>query len=236
MDLSIKTTARIAGFLYLIIIAAGMFSVLFVRDQLIISGDPVATAKQLMNHEGLWRAGIVSDLIMHLCDIPVMLVVYLLLRPINRHIALLALLFNLIQTAVLVANKLNLVAALLPLTGQSYLKALDPQILYTQSYLAIRLHDIGFGIGLLFFGATCIVNGFLIQRSGYLPKAIGILLQLAGVCYLVSNFKLILAPNAASQLWIWLMVPCFIAELSFALWLLFKGVNVDKWKLKQAIQ
>jgi hypothetical protein len=231
MDHSIKTTARIAGILYLVIIIAGMFSVLFVRDQLIVSRDPAATAHQIISHEGLWRAGIASDLVMHLCDIPVMLIIYVLLRPVNRRLALLALLFNVIQTAVLAANKLNLIAALLPLSGSAYLKTIDPQILYTQSYLAIRLHDIGFGVGLLFFGMTLLVNGYLVRKSGYLPRIIGILLQIAGLCYIASNFGLLLAPRVIAPLSLWLMLPCFLAELSFALWLLIKGVNEEKWKL-----
>lgn len=229
-DISIKNTARVAGLLYLVIIIAGMFSVLFVRDQLIIAGDPAATAHQIIGHESLWRAGIAGDLVMHLCDIPVMLIIYVLLRQVSRRLALLALLFNIIQTAVLAANKLNLIVALLPLSNQAYLKAIDPQILYTQSYLAIRLHDIGFGVGLLFFGMTLLVNGYLIRKSGYLPKVIGILLQLAGLCYLASNFGLIIAPQVFAPLSIWLMLPCFLAELSFALWLLIKGVNEEKWK------
>ncbi|MES2378424.1 MAG: DUF4386 domain-containing protein [Bacteroidota bacterium] len=233
-DISIKTTTRTAGLLYLLIIVAGMFSVLFVRDRLIIAGDPAATAHQIIGHGSLWRAGIASDLVMHLCDIPVMLIIYVLLRPVSRRIALLALLFNVVQTAVLAANKLNLVAALLPLSGGAYLKTVDPQILYTLSYLAIRLHDIGFGVGLLFFGMTLLANGYLIRKSGYLPKVIGTLLQIAGGCYLISNFTLLLAPQAAAQIGLWLMLPCFLAELTFALWLLFKGVNEAEWKLKEA--
>jgi len=229
-DISIKNTARTAGLLYLVIIAAGMFGVLFVRGRLIVAGDPAATAHQIAGHESLWRAGIAGDLVMHLCDIPVMLIIYVLLRPAGRRLALLALLFNIVQTAVLAANKLNLVAALLPLSNQAYLKAVDPQILYTQSYLAIRLHDIGFGAGLLFFGMTLLVNGYLIRKSTYLPKVIGTLLQVAGFSYLAANFGLLLAPQFFAPLSVWLMLPCFLAELSFALWLVFKGVNEEKWK------
>jgi hypothetical protein len=210
-----KVYARNAGLLYLLIILAGLFSVVFVRDKLIVSGDAAATAHNVAAHETLWRVGIVSDLLMHLCDIPVMLVVYVLLRPVNRNIALLGLLFNLVQTAVLVANKLHLITALL---------ATDPP----QIYNAIRLHDMGFGVGLLFFGCTLLVNGYLVIRSGYLPRWIGVLLQLAGACYLVSNVTLLLAPALANRLFI-LMLPCLIAELSFCLWLIFKGVDLERF-------
>ncbi len=227
--ISPKLYARNAGLLYLLIIVVGMFAVIFVRDKLIVSGDPAATAGNLVAHQLLWRAGIAADLVMHLCDIPVMLVIFVLLRPVDKNIALLALLFNLIQTAVLVANKLNLVAALLPLGNAAYLKALPPAQADAQIYLSLKLHDIGFGIGLIFFGFTCLVNGYLIFRSGYFPKVIGILLQIAGVCYIVNNFMLLLVPEIAAKLFPASMLPCFIAELAFCLWLIFNGVDINIW-------
>jgi hypothetical protein len=229
MTNNIQRSARVAGIFYLVIIIVGMFSVLFVRDQLIVSGDPAATAHHIMGSEFRWRTGIAADLLMHLCDVPVMLVVFILLRRVNKNLALLALLFNLLQTAVLVANKLNLIAALLPLGQAEYLKAFTPDQLYAQAYLAIKLHDIGFGVGLLFFGCTCLINGYLIFRSGFLPKTIGVLIQVAGGCYLVSNFTLLLAPDLAHQTFVPLMLPCLIAELSFCLWLIFKGVDQQQW-------
>jgi hypothetical protein len=229
---SIKKTARIGGILYLILILVGMFAVLFVRDNLIVSADPTATANNIMASQFLWRTGIVADLIMHVLDIPIMLVIYTLLKPVNKNLALLALLFNLIQTGVLVANKLNLVAALLPLESVDYLKAVEPYRLHAQVYLSLKLHDIGFGIGLIFFGFTCLVNGYLIFRSGYLPKAIGVLIQIAGLCYLTNSFGLLLVPKFANIIFPAIMMPCFVAELSFCLWLIVKGVNVTRWEEK----
>jgi hypothetical protein len=221
--------ARIGGILYLILIFVGMFAEIFVRDKLIVAGDPTATANNIVASQLLWRLGIAADLIMHLCDIPVMLIIYVLLRPVNNNIALLALLFNLVQTAVLVANKLNLVAALLQLESVDYLKAVDPFQLRTQMYLSLKLHDIGFGIGLVFFGFTCVVNGYLIFRSGYLPKTLGVLIQIAGLCYLANSFVLLLAPGFASKIFPAILAPAFLGELSFCLWLIVKGVNVPKW-------
>ncbi|HEU4790085.1 MAG TPA: DUF4386 domain-containing protein, partial [Flavobacterium sp.] len=104
--------ARIAGIAYLIIIIAGIFGELLVRNKLIVYGDATATANNIINSDFLWRSGISGDLIMHICDLPVMVILYYLLRPVNRKLALLNLSFNLIQTAVLVVNKLNLMAAL----------------------------------------------------------------------------------------------------------------------------
>lgn len=233
MKKSINTTARIGGIFYLILILAGMFAVLIVRDKLVVSGNAVATYNNIMGAQSLWRSGIVADLIMHVLDIPIMLIIYILLKPVNKNIALLALLFNLIQTAVLVANKLNLIAALLPLESANYLKDIDPNQLQAQVYLSIKLHDIGFGVGLIFFGFTCLANGYLIFRSGYLPKALGVLMQIAGACYLANNFTLLLSPKTAAGLFPAIMIPCLVAELSFCLWLICKGVNTAKWKEKE---
>ncbi|MBI1807157.1 MAG: DUF4386 domain-containing protein [Ignavibacteria bacterium] len=161
---------------------------------------------------------------------PLMLIFYVLLRPVNKNLALLAVLFNLVQTAVLVANKLNLLQALFLLGNADYLKALEPHQLHALAYLPLKLHDYGFGIGLIFFGFTCLVEGHLIFRSGYLPKTIGVLMQIAGLCYLTNSFALLLAPTFADMIFPAILVPAFIGELSLCLWLLVKGVNVSKWE------
>src|SRR6478735_2600623 len=166
MRISINKLARIGGIFYLIIIAAGIYGEMFVRSKLVVSGDPAATANNIISSQSLWRTGIAADLLMHICDLPLMLIFYLLLKPVNKNLALLAMLFNLIQTAVLVTNKLNLVVALFPLSDTAYLKSFDPQQLYTLAYLSIKSHGYGFGIGLIFFGFTCLIAGYLIFKSG----------------------------------------------------------------------
>ena len=219
--------ARIAGILYLLIIVAGIFGELMVRSKLIVYGDANATANNIMNSELLWRMGISADLVMQICDLPVMIILYYLLKPVSKKLALLNLSFNLIQTAVLVANKLNLLAALFFLGDAEYLKSFNPEQLHTLSYLSIKLHDFGFGIGLIFFGFVCLIEGYLLFKSNYFPKTIGVLMSIAGICYLANSFALIIAPQLSS---IALLMPCLIAELSFSLWLIFKGVNLPIWK------
>ena len=229
MKNSINQTARIGGVLYLVLIVVGLFSVLIIKDRFIVSGDVTATANHIIRSQFLWRMALVADLIMHVLDIPIMLIIYLLLKPVNKNLALLALLFTLIQTAVLVANNLNLYAALIPLEDKEYLKNLDQNALHVQAYLSLKLNDIGFKVGLIFFGCACLINGYLIFKSGYLPKLIGVLIQVAGLCYLINSLLGLLEPAAAKILFI---IPCLVAELSFCLWLIVKGVNVDKWQQK----
>nr|MBU3859707.1 DUF4386 domain-containing protein [Flavobacterium sp. MC2016-06] len=219
--------ARTAGILYLIIIIAGVFGELFVRNKLIVYGNAEATANHIMHSEFLWRFGITADLVMHLCDLPVMIILYYLFRPVSKKLALLNLSFNLIQTAVLVLNKLNLLVALFFLGDSEYLKSFSPEQLHSLSYMAIKVHDFGFGIGLLFFGFVCLFEGYLIFKSNYIPKAFGVLMSIAGLCYISNTLALLLAPQLSS---IALLMPCFIAELSLSLWLIFKGVKITEWK------
>ncbi|MFA6087295.1 DUF4386 domain-containing protein [Mucilaginibacter sp.] len=230
-EASPQVYARIGGVIYLIIIVAGIFGELFVRGKLIVPGNPAATANNIMAHEQLWRMGIAGDLLMHLCDVPLMLVFYILLRPVNKNLALLAVLFNLVQTAVLAANKLNLLTTLFLSDGTGNLKTLEPHQLNALAYVYTRVHGYGFSVGLMFFGCTCLVLGYLIFRSGYLPKILGVLMQIAGLCYLTNSFILIIAPSIENIVFPAILVPPFIAELSLCLWLLIKGVNLTKWNM-----
>lgn len=224
-----RAYARIAGILYLIIIIAGALGQIFIRGKLIVAGDAVATAGNLMASQSLWRVGIAGDLLMHVFDIPLMLALYLLLKPVNKHLAASAILFNLIQTAVLVVNKLNLLAPLFLLGNAEYLKALEPQQLQALAYLPLRLHDYGFGIGLIFFGCVCLVQGYLIFKSGFLPKTIGVLMAIAGLSYLTNSITLILAP-AYTEVVVPVLALALLGELALSLWLIVKGVNVEEWE------
>ncbi len=232
LETSPQPYARIAGLFYLLIIIAGAFAEALVRNKLVVYGDATTTANNIIHSEFLWKIGITADLIMQVCDLPVMVLLYFLLRPVSKKLALLNLSFNLIQTAVLVINKLNLLAALFFLGDADYLKSFSPDQLHTLSYLAIKLHGFGFGIGLIFFGFVCLIEGYLIYKSGYFPKVFGVLMAIAGLCYLTNTFALILAPQLSSIL---LLLPCLVAELALSLWLIFKGVNLPVWKQKVAI-
>ncbi len=235
IESSLQVYARIGGMLYLIIIATGIFSEAFVRGNLIVSGNAIATANNITASQLLWRIGIACDLIAHVCDVPLILIFYALFKPVSKNLALLALLFTLTQTAVLVATKLNLFTPLFLLSNADYLKAFEPRQLDALLYLAIKSDTYGFGVGLIFFGFACLVLGYLIFRSVYLPKALGVLMQIAGLCYLINSFALILAPAFADIIFPVILLPAFIAELSLALWLLFKGVNVEQWKKRALV-
>ena len=231
-EISPRRYARIGGIAYLIIIIAGLAGEMFIRNPNIVSGNTMATANNIVASHRFWRIGIAGDLIMHICDVVLVLVLFVLLHPVNKNLALLAVLFNLIRTAVLVANKLNLLMPLFLLGGDEYLNVFNSDQLRALSYLAVKAHSYGFGLGLIFFGCECLIVGYLIYRSGFLPGLIGILMMIAGLSYLANSFILILAPKYAALAFPVLLALAFPAELSLCLWLLIKGVNAEKWNLK----
>jgi uncharacterized protein DUF4386 len=231
-EISPQHYARIGGMAYLIIIIAGLSGEMFIRNPVIVSGNATATAAHIAASEQLWRIGIAGDLLMHICDVVLMVVLYVLLRPVNKNLALMAVLFNLVQTAVLVANKMNLLMPLFLVGGDEYLKAFSADQLQAMSYLFVKAHSYGFGIGLIYFGCECMIVGYLIYRSGYLPKLIGILMVIAGLSYLCNTAILILAPKYTGMAFPILLALAFPAELSLCLWLLIKGVDLEKWTLK----
>lgn len=230
-----RILARIGGVMYLLIIVLGLFGEMFVRNALIVWGDPATTAQNIVASTLLWRLGIAGDLMMHVADVPLMLIFYWLLKPVNKNLAMIAVVFNLIQSAVMVAFKIKLLEALFLLGNAEYLKIFDPQQLNALAYVAIRTDAHGFAIGLIFFGFTCLIVGYLVLRSGYFPRTLGVMMQVAGLCYLVNSFSLLLAPPAFSNaIFPAILVPCFIGELSFCLWLLIKGVDQPKWEARSA--
>lgn len=222
--------ARIGGLAYLIIIVAGVMGEIFIRSKIIVPGNAMATAKNISASPLLWRIGIFGDLLMHVFDLVLGLVYYTLLKRVHKNLALLSLLFGLIQTAVLVANKMNLMMPLFLSEDADYLKAFDQQQLQALSYLSIKTHEYGFGIGLIFFGFECLIDGYLIFKSEFLPRILGIMIFIAGVCYLVNTFLLIFSPKLEGLLFPVVLGPlAFIGEFSMCLWLLVKGVNIKKF-------
>lgn len=220
---------RLGGLAYLAIILLGLFGEVVVRGTLVVPGDPATTLANIDRAQGLWRAGLAGDLLMHVLDVPLIVLFYLLLRPVNRELALLAAVFNVVQTSVLVANKLTLLVPLLLSSDPALTAGLSPGQMSSLSALAISMHGYGFGIGLVFFGLACLVRGYLLLGSGYFPPILGVLLVAAGLSYLANSVALILAPNLAAILFPWVLVPALVGELALALWFVIRGVNIDAW-------
>ncbi len=230
---SVQKYARIAGVLFLISAVAGGLGEFFVPSQLIVSADATVTANNIMASDSLFRVGFASYLVEAVCDIALALILYVLLRPVHRDLALLAAFFRLVSTAVFgVAEVLFYSAPSLILGGADYLKTFSPEQLNTLAFLSLRLYGYGSGIAFAFYGVGSVLFGYLLFRSGYFPKVLGFLLALSGLGFVTRSFALVLAPAYESFA---LLVPTAIAGLALTLWLLVRGVDVPKWEERAAL-
>jgi hypothetical protein len=217
--------ARVAGFLYLIIIVFGISSEVFIRSILVVKGDATTTAGNILASEGLFRFGFVLDSIMLLSDVAIAVLFYVLLKPVSKTLALIAAAFRLTQAAILGFNLLNYYAALLLLKGVGYATAFNSDQLNALAMLFLDMHSHGYDLGLLFFGLSSIILGYLVVKSDYFPEVLGYGLIAAAVVYLTGSFTRFLFPDYVSFIEPIYIVP-LIAELSFCLWLLLKGVRI----------
>lgn len=223
-----RAVARAAGVLYLLIIVLGLFGELVVRSSLIAPGDAANTASNILASPGLFRTGFVADSIMVLCDVALAALLFVLLRPVNRVLAIVALLFRLAQASVLALNLLNYHAAMLVLTGSARPAAFDEAQVASLASLFLELHSHGYDLGLILFGVHCLVLGYLIAKSSFLPRTLGYLVGAAGVVYLVGSYvRFVVATMVETVAPIYLVA--IVAELSLCGWLLIKGVDRDRW-------
>lgn len=225
-DITPRTYARTAGLGYLMIIVCGIFAEFFARGSLIVPGDAVATAGNIAASEQLFRIGIAGDLIMLLSDVVLAWALYAIFKPVHASLAMLAAFLRLVHAAVYGANLLNLFMVLRLLSGANELGGFDAGHLQSLVSLFLNGHSTGYLIGLVFFGLHCAVLGYLIYRSGYIPRILGILLLFAAFGYLVDCFAQVLMPNYQAVQSIFMLivfVPALIGELSLSLWLLLAG-------------
>ena len=223
-DMSPRKSARLAGIAYLILIAAGIFAQFFVRGKLIVTGDHAATATNILASEGLFRAGLFGDMVMIVCDVALAWLFYVLLKPVNRNLALLAVFFRLGMDAVLAVNMLNHFAALYVLSGVDYLSVFGAEQLKALSLFFLEVHRHGYLISQIFFGPYLIILGRLVYRSLLFPRVFGVLLILAGCGYLIECLVMFLFPQFEVVTYPGLALAG-LSELVFCLWLLVKGVD-----------
>lgn len=226
--ISNKSLARIAGFCYLVVIATGLFSEVFVRQTLTVSNDALTTAHNIQTNEMLFRWGFVADLINFVVGIPTILIIYHFFKKSNKILLQIALSLVIIQTAIIAVNLLNQITPLLLLANDTYLNTFQQSQLATLSLLSLNIQSQGYAIGLVFFGFYCILIGFAIYKTNAMPRVIGVLYAIAGLCYLINSFTMFLSKGFANPIFVYLAIPIFIGELSVCLWLLIKGIDTTK--------
>ncbi|HEX5474136.1 MAG TPA: DUF4386 domain-containing protein [Vicinamibacterales bacterium] len=220
--------ARVGGALYLAVIVLGIRAEL-VRVRL-VAPAPAITATNLLTHQTLWRAGVAADLASLVGATLLAMIYYVLLKPVSRELNLAATFLRLVGIVTQAIAVLCLMAALFPLGTSASATGFTPAQLDTLVAYAIRAHAYAFGLALLFFGACFLIHGLLIARSRFLPAVLGVLIQIAGVCYLVNSLALFLAPAFENRIFPAILLPSFIGEASLCLWLLIKGVDAMKWR------
>ncbi len=217
--------ARLAGVLYLIIILCAGFSEGYVRGGVIVSGDAAATAANIRASEWLFRIGFTTDLLAFLSDVALAVLFYVLLRPVDQVIAMIAAAFRLAQASILGINLLNHFEVILLSSEAGYLGVFSSAQIDALMLHALETHRHGYLISQMFFGVHCLLIGYLLWRAASFPRAIGALMVIAGVGYLADGFGFFLLPSVAPTVSPFFLTPVVVAELSLCLWLLLKGVR-----------
>lgn len=222
--------ARIVGVLSLIGIVTGAFDIGYVRNMLVVDGNVAATVNNILAHENLFRLGFAAHIVLLLCNIPDEIISFILFRRVNAIIAATAMGCGLVGTAIESLDMLNAYVPLKLAADAGAMGAFHPEQLQALSYMSVQLQDIGLLISFVFYGLDEMLSGFLIFRSGFLPRIVGILLGIAGFCYFTDGFTSFLAPSLHARLLPYLLFPCLPGEGLLALWLAIRGLNVAKWQ------
>jgi hypothetical protein len=225
-----STLARAAGGLYLVNILLGAFAIGVVPGMLVVTGDAQATAHNVAAHELLYRTGLAAHVVIGLTNVGLAVLFYELFKVVNRRLALLVAYFTLVATAIEIGYVVNQFAVLALLSGGPYASGLAASQVQSLAYLPVGLSGISYDVSTAFFAFYAITIGYLIFQSGFMPRAIGVLMFIDGVAYLVYGFADMLAPGFASHLVPWAQLPTLFGEGSLCLWLLVVGVNVQRWR------
>jgi hypothetical protein len=223
---SINKTARVAGVLYLSLVPLSFFGILYGPSRLVVPGDAAATANNIMASEALFRLSIVSALLVQVVNVFVVLALYRLLKPVNRDIASLMVVFLLLGVPIAMLNELNHFAVLLLVNGANSLTAFTASQLQALMPLFLNLHQYGVSIAGVFWGLWLFPMGYLVIKSGFLPRILGVLLIIGCFGYLLDSFASFLLPNIGVNI----AMFTFWGEVLLPLWLVIKGVNVEQWE------
>jgi hypothetical protein len=223
-----KRRARMAGLLYLIVAVCGGFSELYVRSGVKVRGDAAATADNIAASATLFRIGALTDLVNLACFLVLGLVLYGLLKPISAQAALAMLVFNAVSVAVLTANLVNHLGALLAATSQDYTGAFGAASSGTLAMLFLDLHASGYLAAGIFFGLWLLPLGYLLFRSRYAPRPLGALVMVGSFGYVADAVTNVLFPTVGETFTTVLVLPSVLAEVSLILWLLVKGLDVQR--------
>lgn len=225
-EISPAPYARAAGLLALASLVAGSFSG-YVYSRLIVPGDAATTASNILASETLFRAGFVSGLVLYTVFIFYVWVLYRLLQPVDAGQAGLMALLGLVGVPIALLNQVHQAAAWLLLSGADYLKVLAPDQLQAQAMFFLDLSQQGGLVGAIFWGLWLFPLGYLVFKSGFFPRTLGVLLMIGCFGWLTVVLQRFLLPDL--PVLGYARYAAHVAELSWMLWLLIRGVNVERW-------
>lgn len=223
--ISDKKRSRIAGLVFLALIALGVFAEFYVRQNIYVFNNAEATAANISASPKLFSLGFVSDILMAVAFLFFALLLYPIVKKIQRNSARLMLISVSIAATLLCLTSLNLVGALLLLNGEAYLTAFSQAQLNILATFFLKLHSNGYMIAQVFYGLYLFPLGFIIFKSGLLPKVIGVLLMLGCIGDFIDFFRFFLFPEIDSLLLQNITLPADLGEFSMCLWLLIAGVR-----------
>jgi hypothetical protein len=232
-DRPIQRLARATGLLYLILAVLGMFSTM-VLESLVVPGDAQATADGILGARWLFGSSLVTWLAVVVADVALSVAFYLLLRPVSHTLSLLAAAFRLVYAAVLAAVLLNLFDAFRLLTGAHGAASLGGQPPQAMALAALDTFSAGFLLALVVFGVHLLLLGWLLYRSRYVPRVLGVLLVAAGVGYVADSLAGLLLADHGGLVSAVLLTPAVVGELGLTAWLLLRGVRVPRPVTRQA--
>lgn len=225
LETSPRLLARITGVFYLLTILAGTFAQMFISGRLVVDGDAAATATNILTHRSLFEMGFTIYLVEMACQIAITAFFYILLKPVNRSISWLAACLGLAGCVIKTMSRLFYITPLFVLGGAPYLSAFSPEQLQALALLLFKLNDRGAAIALAFFGFSTVLNGYLIFRSAFLPRILGVLSAIAGVGWLTFFY-----PPLGYRLFLFVALYGLLVAAALILWLLVKGVDVQRWR------
>ena len=221
---SLKQQARYAGFLYLLVAIIAPFAVFYIPGKLVVRGDAVETATRVAASESLFRVGIYGHLLSTMLFLFTVLALYRLLKAVNQAQALTMLVLVAVGSAVAFTVEVNRLAAVMIFGGTDFLAVFDKRQLDAMGYMFLRLGSLGGSVAQIFWGLWLFPFGLLVVRSGFIPRAFGFLLMIAGSAYLVSASTGLLAPQHSALVGRFAM-PLYFGEVPIIFWLLIWGAR-----------
>jgi len=218
---NVKFNGRLAGMSYLLIIVCGIFSHLIVRASVVDFGDAVKTSQNILENSSMFRLSTLSDFIMVLSFLMAGILLYSLLKSTNIVVARIMLALNIVGTSMMAVNMLNQQAAIMILENNTLLSVFDANQVQSLSLFFMRLHSYGYKFATISFGVWLLPMGYLIVKSGLVPKIIGYLLIVGSVTYIISFVSTILGVSVSSDI----TIPADLGEFSLCLYLLIVGVS-----------